>query len=262
MIISSTILSLIAKTRESQFIPSIETVLEFLVKTLRTIRPEGFNSETSSVGKEIVHLIKVLLDEFSFERVILKIEALPELIACLTPASARKCCLVQILPKLSNFIGEEAEEVMRLFGCLSKTDLVQLSDNIYDIETLKLVTSDLSEFSEALLARINKDNSDIRAVFDALNSPSSCLNLFILPKLLSMSAYDESFYKELTGSMLQNTSTVLPQRLEESTDELGWIEPEFTKLMAVKMNLEVIDRMTEQSLDPYEFYTEVHIERL
>ena len=230
--------------------------MEFLIKTLKTIRPEGFNSETSSVGTEIVHLIKVLLDEFPFEQVILKIEALPELLACLTPISARKCCLVQILPKL-NFVGQEAESVMRLFGCLSKTDLVQLSDNNYETETLKLVTSDLSDFSNSLLTLINNNQSDIRAIFDALNSTSSCLSLFILPKLLSMSAYDELFYKELTGSMLQNTSTVLPQRLEESVADLEWIEPEFTKLMAVKMNLEVIDRMTGQSLDPYEFYTEV-----
>lgn len=227
-----------------------------MIKTLKIIRPEGFNSETTSVGSEIVSLIKNLVDDFDFEEVILNIERLPELISCLTPKSSRKCCLKQILPKLKGLTN--VKKVMRLFGCLSKTDLVQLSDNNYEIEGLKQVTSDLKEFSDVLMSLLSPN--DIKIFYENIDSSSSCLNLFLLPKILNLSTFNMSldFYKLLICSMLQNTSTVLPQRLEESVKELEWIEPEFTKLMAVKMNLIVIEKICENNNDPYEFYTEVN----
>ena len=228
-----------------------------MIKTLKTIRPEGFNPETTSVGLEIVQLIKNLLNEFDFEETVLRIESLPELLNCLTAKGARKCCLQEILPKLTMITKENISLVMRLFGCLSKTDLIQLCDNEFDIETLKQVTSDLNNFTESLLNYVTADM--VKVLFDVVNSASSCLNLFLLPKLLQITPFNESFYKSLTSSMLQNTSTVLPQRLEETCEDLKWIESEFTKMMAVKMNLTAIEKITESDGDPYEFYTEVLI---
>lgn len=236
-----------------------------MIKTLKIIRPEGFNSETTSAGREIINLIKVLMEEFDFEGVLLNIEGLPELINCLTPKSARKCCLNQILPKLTELNVENVKKVIKLFGCLSKTDLVQLSDN-YEIEELKQVTNDLKDFADVLISLLSgtfasdADAADAEVVmkfYEAIDSSSSCLNLFLLPKLLYLKSFNESFYKCLISSMLKNTSTVLPQRLEETTEELDWIEPEFTKLMAVKMNLIVIEKISETNNDPYEFYSEV-----
>lgn len=232
-----------------------------MIKTLKVLRPEGFNSETTSVGSEIVSLIKNLMDDFDFEEVILNIERLPELISCLKPKSSRKCCLKQILPKLKGL--KNVKKIMRLFGCLSKTDLVQLSDNNYEIEGLKQVTSDLKEFSNVLISLLSPNANDIKIFYETIDSSSSCLNLFLLPEILNLSSsfnmsMSLDFYKLLISSMLQNTSTVLPQRLEESIEELEWIEPEFTKLMTVKMNLIVIEKICENNNDPYEFYTEVN----
>ena len=262
-----------------------------MVKTLKIIRPEGFNSETTSVGHEIINLIKILIDEFDFKGVLFNIEGLPQLINCLTPKSARKCCLNQILPKLTELTVKNVKKVVKLFGCLSKTDLIQLTATNYEIEELKQVTKDLDDFSNVLISLLSTgtksdadddDNTDADAVVDVddddntytdddtlhdtkvimkfyqeIDSSSSCLNLFLLPKLLYLKSFNESFYKILISSMLKNTSTVLPQRLEETTKELDWIEPEFTKLMAVKMNLIVIEKISETNNDPYEFYSEV-----
>jgi hypothetical protein len=233
-----------------------------LIKTLNILRPEGFNSETTSVGVEIINLIKNLINDFDFEGVLLNLEGLPELINCLTPKSGRKCCLNQILPtlKLKGLSEGNVKKVMRLFGCFSKTDLVQLSDNNYEIEELKQVTRDLTEFSDVLISLLSEDDDiKLKLLYEAINSSGSCLNLLLLPKLLNLAGFDESFYKSLISSILHNTSTVLPQRLEGYDEELEWIEPEFTKLMAVKMNLIVIEKICENNSDPYEFYVEVNI---
>ena len=260
-----------------------------MIKTLKIIRPEGFNSETTSVGHEIINLIKILMDEFDFKGVLFNIEGLPQLINCLTPKSARKCCLNQILPKLTELTVKNVKKVVKLFGCLSKTDLIQLTATNYEIEELKQVTKDLDDFSNVLISLLSTapdadadddvdtdadadddtlhdtlhdtlDPADTKVImkfYQEIDSSSSCLNLFLLPKLLYLKSFNESFYKILISSMLKNTSTVLPQRLEETTKELDWIEPEFTKLMAVKMNLIVIEKISETNNDPYEFYSEV-----
>ena len=237
--------------------------MEFLIKTLKTLRPEGFSSETAgSVGEEIIKLIDALVTEFDFELVILKIKGLPELINCLNPASARKCCINHLLPLLTRDLMKKEssyENVIRLFSCITRRDLVQLLDGTEDLTSLKLVTEDLSRFSEDIIDHLSEDKF-IESFFKYIDSSSSCLNLFLLPDLLERTTFPSTLSKQAINSILCNTSTVLSQRFDlknEADNELKWIEPEFTKLMAVKLNLRVIEVIEERGENSYEFYTEV-----
>lgn len=234
---------------------SIDKVLEFLIKTLKSIRSDGFNSETSAVGREIVQLIGTLVDEFDFEGIILKLPLLPELLECLKVSSSRQCCLKVISPKLRHLNRPELyAEVIRLFGCIARTDLVQLLDGDQGEDNLRSVTEDLKEFSSLLIDLLPLEN--YKKFYDSIESSSSCLNLFLLPDLLKFD--DLSLCKRIINTgYLRNTSTVLPQRLQLE-NEFDWIEPEYTKLMAVKLNLRVIESPSELSSNNiYEFYTEV-----
>ncbi len=232
----------------SHVIKPIEMVLEFLIKTLKNIRPEGFNSETCAVGREIVELIRVLSEEFDFQNVILKLVGLPELLDCLKPVSSRKCCLRILLPKLKELCDLNTYPgVIKLFSCYCQRDLVQLLDGDSEIDNL---TEDLNEFSKEMISRLPEGK--IEVFFDSINSSSSCLNLFLIPELLER-VTDASLCKNLITSFLYNTSTVLHQRA--LTTAGAWIDPDFTKLMAVKMNLRVIE--TVEPVDSYEFYTEI-----
>ena len=237
---------------------SIDKVLDFLIKTLRSIRSDGFNSETSAVGREIVKLIAGMVDEFDFEKIILKSTLLPELINCLKIQSSRQCCLKVISPKLRHLNRPELfPEVIRLFGCLTRSDLVQLLDGDQSEENLRLVTADLKEFSSYLISFLPSEHYN--QFYDSIESPSSCLNLFLLPDLIKID--DLALCKRIINAgYLRNTSTVLPQRLQME-NEFEWIEPEYTKLMAVKLNLKVIESQeeAEKSGDKlYEFYSEVN----
>lgn len=220
---------------------------------LKTIRPDGFNSETCPIGKEIVELIRGLADEFDFNFVLLKLASLPELFNCLKPASARKCCSTILLPKLRGNLGnsDSFSNVMRLFSCFTQKDLIELLDDGGE-EALKLVSNDLREFSLELINCVPVER--LEEFHDAINSPSSCLNLFLIPEMLELSL-EASLCKKLILSFLYNTSTVLPQRLSSTDSSTAWIEPEYPKLMSVKMYLRVIDRI--EVVDPYEFYTEI-----
>ena len=247
----------------------IEKVLEFLIKTLKTIRSDGFNSETTTVGKEIVQLVSGMMDDFDFENVILKTALLPELLTCLKGQSARKCCLKVICPKLRNLNRPESfTEIIRLFGCLTKCDLVQLlDDGDQSEECLQGITVDLKEFTGHCIDLLPKTH--YKQFYESIESPSSCLNLFILPDLLN---YDDlALCKRIINTgYLRNTSTVLPQRLQLQKP-VEWIEPEYTKLMAVKLNLKVIEsihknersrgKSSNESSVVYEFYTEVNTNR-
>ena len=247
----------------------IEKVLEFLIKTLKTIRSDGFNSETTTVGKEIVQLVSGMMDDFDFENVILKTALLPELLTCLKGQSARKCCLKVICPKLRHLNRPESfTEIIRLFGCLTRSDLVQLlDDGDQSEECLQYLTEDLKEFTRHCIDLLPKTH--YKQFYESIESPSSCLNLFILPDLLN---YDDLVLckRIINTGYLRNTSTVLPQRLQLQKP-VEWIEPEYTKLMAVKLNLKVIesihenersrDKSSNESSVVYEFYTEVNTNR-
>lgn len=241
-------------TSKDEHVISITTVLDFLIKTLKTLRPEGFNSETSRVGAEIVHLIRNLLEEFEFKDVILKLANLPELLCCLKPASARKCCLNQIVPKLNDLNRVIVfPEIIKLFACFTKSDLTQLlGDDSSD--TIQDVTEDLKQFTSVIINLLSSSN--IQKFFVCIDNSSSCLNLFLIPELLEKSDFNPVLSRLLIASLLQNTSTVLSQRLEY--ENLPWIEPEFTKLMACKLNLRVIEVLSSKNIDPYDFYTEVN----
>lgn len=259
MLISSLVLSLIVNTSADDYVPFITTVLDFLIKTLKTLRPEGFNSETSNVGAEIVHLIRNLMHEFEghFEDVIIKLPNLSELLTCLKPASARKCCLNQILPSLKDLSNEELyPEIIKLFACFTKSDLTQLlgDDNEDCVTQAHDITADLKMFTGVLIDLLPSEC--IPSFFKCIDNSSSCLNLFLIPELLERSDFNPILSRSLISSLLQNTSTVLSQRLENS-ENTQWIEPEFTKLMACKMNLRVIEVLAERNSDPYDFYTEV-----
>lgn len=261
------VISLIVKTARDEHVDSIKSVLDFLIKTLKTLRPEGercggFNSETSKVGAEIVHLIKNLMEDFegSFEEVILKLENLPELLDCLTPSSSRKCCLNQILPKLKTLNSPKTfPEIIKLFSCLTKSDLTQLLGEDCEedyCKDLNEISQDLKEFAFKLISIL--PSNEIKSFFESIDNSGSCLNLFLIPEFLEKSDFNPNQSRALISSLLQNTSTVLPRRLDlQQREELQWIEPEFTKLMACKMNLRVIEVLSEMNCDPYDFYTEV-----
>ena len=243
---------------ESPTLSLIEKVLEFLIKTLKTIRSDGFNSETSSVGKEIVQLIDGMVNDFDFEKIILKLTLLPELLTCLKPQSSRQCCLKVISPKLRHLNRPELyDDIIKLFGCLTRNDLVQLLEGDQSEESLLSLTEDLKEFSSILIDLLPKEYYN--QFYESIESPSSCLNLFLLPELLK---YDDLILckRILNTGYLRNTSTVLPQRIQLE-NALDWIEPEYTKLMTVKLNLKVIESQAEftevNSSSVYEFYTEV-----
>ncbi|TEB15125.1 hypothetical protein C9890_0629 [Perkinsus sp. BL_2016] len=257
-------------------VKSIEKVLGFLVKTLRNIRPEGFNVEEGfGVGKQIFELVRAVVDEFDFDGIILKLEGLPDLLNCLMPKFSRNCCLTIILPKLNLSVSEgnissdglimgEPENdppmissspfslIVKLFGCITQRDLVQLIDG--KEEEISSVTNDLEEFSESIL--VDFPIEKIEEFYNSANSPSSCLNLFLIPKLLELSS-DPLLCKKMISGFLCNTSTVMssvPASETTSPPPFQWIRPEYPKLMAVKMYLQVIDRI---ELDYYEFYTEI-----
>lgn len=241
---------------------SIDKVLEFLIRTLKSIRSDGFDSETSAVGREIVHLVEVLVDVFDFEKIILKLSLLPDLLNCLKASSSRQCCLKVISPRLRHLKRPELySEVIRLFACITRSDLVQLLDGDQSETNLRSVTQDLQVFASLIIDLLPSGN--YKQLYDSIESSSSCLNLFILPSLLK---YDDlSFCKRIINTgYLGNTSTVLPQRLQLESSEFEWIEPEYTKLMAVKLNLKVIELSSESTSTKegdnnniYEFYTEV-----
>lgn len=220
---------------------------------------DGFDSETSSVGKEIFNLIFEMINEFNFDEIILKLKPLPELLTCFNCKSSRKCCLNAIAPKLTDKTLSDAENygnVLRLFGSLSMTCLVDLIGGEDQIEeNLSSITKDLKEFSLILINLVPKRN--YRKFYEAIESPSSCLNLFLLPELINLADDSDGSLRNriINTGYLRNTSTVLPQRLILQGFE--WIEPEYTKLMAVKLNLQVMKSVNDHAV--YEFYTEVSI---
>lgn len=239
-------------------ISSIEKVLEFLIKTIKSIRSDGFDTESSSVGKEILQLISGMTEEFDFDEIILNLKLLSELLACLNCKSARNCCLNVISPKLTSKTLSNTEnygKVLGLFGCLSRTCLIDLLDGEDQLEEhLSSITRDLKEFSLIMISLLPKEN--YKQFYESFESPSSCLNLFLIPELINLAGDSEvSLCKRMINTgYLRNTSTVLPQRF--IMDGFEWIEPEYTKLMAVKLNLQVMRSASDDSL--YEFYTEVY----
>ena len=253
----------------------IEEVLNFLIKTLKTIRPEGFTSE-NSVGIEIFNLVKVLIEEYDFKQILLKLTGLSGLLGCLKASSARKCCLEELSGCLNvEILRDEAchEGIVNLFACLTKNDLVELLDIDFNnssidhhdhvnpkIEDLKIITKDLQKFNEILTLLISENDCElIEKLFKVINSSRSCLNLFILPELLEKSNFhNESLCKKIISSILSNTSTVLPQRIKIEDETLKWIEPEFTKLMGFKLNLRVVECIDDLGRDSYEFICEVN----
>lgn len=253
----------------------IEEVLNFLIKTLKTIRPEGFTSETS-VGIEIFKLIKVLIEEYDFKQILLKLTGLSGLLGCLKASSARKCCLDVLSGCLNvEILRDEAchEEIVNLFACLTKNDLVELLDIDFNsstdhhdhpnprIEDLKIITEHLQKFNEIFTSLISENDCElIEKLFKVFNSSRSCLNLFILPELIEKSNFhNDSLCKKIISSILSNTSTVLPQRIKIEDETLKWIEPEFTKLMGFKLNLRVVECIDDLGRDSYEFISEVNV---
>lgn len=234
---------------------------------LHNLRPEGFDGTRSGVGIEIVKLIQILIQEFDFKQVVLKLNSFPELLGCLNVSSSRRCCVDLLMPQCLPFLKDSScfSGIVQMFACLTQMDLVQSLSEKSSIDEdefkseiskeIESIGSELSTFTKNLIQFL--PGEFIEEFFVVISSPSSCLNLFLLPELLEASHFkSESLCKRVISEFLGNTSTVLPQRII-SNNNFAWIEGEYTKMMAVKMYLRVIDVFNGRSKDTYEFYTEV-----